>query len=54
MTIEDLIATARARLVYLSSQRETAVRLGDDVQLSIIDKEYSETQTTLNVLLGAV
>jgi hypothetical protein len=54
MTIAELIQIARARLTYLAAQRETAVRLGDETQISLIDKESSQTQETLNQLLTLV
>jgi outer membrane protein TolC len=51
MKIVDLIAIARARLAYLTQQRETAMRLGDAEQIARIDADVAETQATLNTLL---
>ena len=51
MTIAELITIARARLIYLNQQRETAVRLGDADQTSRIDQELSLTEETLTKLL---
>ncbi len=51
MTIAELIQIAKTRLTYLSAQRETAVRLGDETQIAQIDQEVAETQETLNELL---
>ena len=54
MTIHELIQIARTRLTYLAAQRETAVRLGDEVQIAAIDEESAQTQETLNQLLTLV
>jgi hypothetical protein len=54
MTVPELIQIARTRLTYLAAQRETAVRLGDEVQIADIDKESAQTQETLNQLLTLV
>jgi hypothetical protein len=51
MTVRELIQIAKTRLTYLAAQRETAFRLGDELQVAQIDKEASETQETLNQLL---
>ena len=51
MTIPELIAVARARLGYLTQQRETAMRLGDAEQIARIDAELSATEETLTKLL---
>jgi hypothetical protein len=51
MTIEELITITRARLIYLSQQRETAVRLGDVEQTARVDQELSLTEETLTKLL---
>lgn len=50
MTVTELINLAEARILYLSAQRETAVRLGDAIQLTQIEAELGETQTTLEQL----
>ena len=52
MTIADLIAQARARLVNLAQLRTSAERLGDNEQLARIDSEAAQTQVTLNELLS--
>jgi hypothetical protein len=51
MTINDLINMCKARLVYLSQLRASAVSLGDINQVDKIDSEISSTQDTLNQLL---
>lgn len=51
MTLDDLIAMCRARLVNLSQLRNSAVVLGDIEQVQKIDAEADETKTTLNRLL---
>ncbi len=51
MTLDDMIQMCRARLVYLSQLRSSAVALGDSEQIARIDAQVSETQTTLNRLL---
>lgn len=52
MKIADVISMARSRLVYLASMRETAVRLGDLVQIEQLDAEIADTQHTLATLEG--
>lgn len=52
MTIPELIEIARNRLGYLAAQRETAVRLGDELQIAEIDRQVSQTQDTLMRLLS--
>jgi hypothetical protein len=54
MTVVELISLAEARILYLSAQRETAIRLGDTVQLTQIEAELGETQTTLEQLSALV
>lgn len=50
MQIHDLINLARARLVYLSSVRADAERLGDAAQVAAVDAELADTQATLTAL----
>ena len=52
MTIPELIDIAKNRLSYLAAQRETAVRLGDEIQIAEIDRQVSQTQDTLMRLLS--
>jgi hypothetical protein len=51
MTLDMLIEMCKSRLVQLSQLRSSAVALGDVLQVSKIDAESDETQTTLNRLL---
>lgn len=51
MTIDDLIVMCRNRLSRLSQLRASAHVLGDADQVSAIDAQSAETQTTLNLLL---
>jgi hypothetical protein len=54
MTLDDLIQMCRARLVYLSQVRSSAVALGDSEQIARIDAEAGDTQVTLNRLLTLI
>lgn len=51
MSLDDLIAMCRAKLVHLSQLRPSAVALGDTAQVERIDAESAQTQATLNRLL---
>ena len=50
MTIVELISMCERRLVHLQSVRGSAVALGDLQQISKVDADIDETQTTLNQL----
>lgn len=50
MTLEQLLAAARARLAYLAQLRITADRHGDISEMARIDSEAAETQSTINAL----
>ena len=52
MTIEELIALARARLAYLNGKRGTAVALGDTAAISVLDGEIATTEATIAALEG--
>jgi hypothetical protein len=50
MHIADLIALARTRLIYLSTLRADAERLGDAERVAALDAEAADTQATLTTL----
>jgi hypothetical protein len=50
MSVPDLIALLKRRLVYLGNLRTSAVAIGDLAQVDRIDTEVAETQSTLNQL----
>jgi hypothetical protein len=50
MSVSDLIALLKRRLVYLGHLRTSAVAIGDLAQVDRIDTEVAETQSTLNRL----
>jgi hypothetical protein len=50
MSVSDLIALLKRRLVYLGNLRTSAVAIGDLEQVDRIDTESAETQSTLNQL----
>jgi hypothetical protein len=50
MSVSDLIALLKRRLVYLGQLRTSAVAIGDLAQVDRIDTEVAETQSTLNRL----
>jgi hypothetical protein len=52
MTVEQLMALVRARIVYLGSLRTAAERLGDSSELARLDAELAECQSTLSTLLA--
>jgi hypothetical protein len=54
MKISELIEMCRSRIINLSQLRSSAVMLGDAEQVSRIDVQIDETQTTLNKLLTLV
>lgn len=52
MTKDDLIALCRAKLVNLSALRTSAEQLGDARRIDELDTEITQTQLTLDELLG--
>ena len=52
MTIADLITLAANRLATLNNARATALALGDDARVAVIDAEIAETEATLAQLRG--
>jgi hypothetical protein len=50
MNIPELKAMLQRRIVYLGQIRNSAVAIGDIVQIDRIDAELAETQSTLNQL----
>lgn len=50
MSIEDLIRLMEARLAALNSARATAASVGDLAQVTRIDADVVQTQTTLDQL----
>jgi hypothetical protein len=50
MSLEDLIRLMEARLAALNSARASAAAVGDLVQITRIDADVVQTQTTLDQL----
>jgi hypothetical protein len=50
MNIPELKSILQRRIVYLGQLRNSAVMIGDIVQIDRIDAELTETQATLNQL----
>jgi hypothetical protein len=50
MSVEDLIRLMEARLAALNSARGTAAAVGDLAQVTRLDIDIAQTQTTLDQL----
>jgi len=50
MSIEDLIRLMEARLAALNAARASAAAVGDLAQVTRIDADVAQTQTTLDQL----
>jgi hypothetical protein len=50
MSVEDLIRLMEARLAALNSARGSAAAVGDVAQVTRLDADIAQTQTTLDQL----
>jgi hypothetical protein len=53
MTLESLINLVKARIAYVSAQRNAAERIGDIELVARLDGELAECEATLGTLLNS-
>jgi len=53
MTIDELIALARARLAHLNNRMATATSIGDASAMAALESAIAETEDTIARLIAA-
>jgi N-acetylglucosamine kinase-like BadF-type ATPase len=51
MTIDELIALARARLAHLNNQMASATAAGDASAMAVLERSIAETEDTIARLI---